>query len=220
MTRPSCPDDLELLERSTWSPADPRHAHVATCPRCLALVAELETIAMDEALPRLSASERAALSAAVTRGLDDAHPVPRREAAPARRTGLAMPWPWIGGLAAAATVVAVSLIALQNGQPGDVIERGGSDPRVVQTESVRVEAGQAQFRWSPRPGADRWRLELLGADFSVVRAETLEAGQTTWTLRVDEAGPALAGQPLHWRVVADSAGEAVAESPPEPFELK
>lgn len=220
MTRVPCPDDLELLERSTWSATDPRHAHVAECPRCMALVAELETLAMDENLPALSASERATLSAAVVRGLDDAHPAPRPAAATARRPGLALPWQWIGGLAAAAAVVAVSLVALQNGRPGDVIERGGNDPRVVQTESVRVEAGEARFRWSARPGADRWRLELLGSDFTLVRAETLDARQTTWTLRVDEADPTLLAQPLHWRVVADSAGEVVAESSPEPFELK
>lgn len=222
MNRTPCPDDTELLELATWSATDPRRAHVEHCARCRALMLELETIALDDDVPTLSASEHAALSAAVIRGLDEAHPAARPSAAQEsdRRPAFAMPWRLVGGLATAASVVLVSLIALQRGQTPPTLERGTTDPAVVRTESVRVEAGEARFRWDPRAGADRYRLELLGTDFSVVRAETLAANESSWSLRMDDADAALRGQLLHWRVFADSAGTVVAESAPEPFELK
>lgn len=162
---PSCPTDLALEEHLAH--ADPGVArHAADCARCRAWLEAAATAGARfhaDVAPRLVPRVLAALEAGA-RG-DDLHATARRRVAPSR-----LRW-WLGGLAAAACIAAVSVLVPVH-RPDELLAKGagltvhlrrGSEVRVA-GPSERVEPGdELRFSLAPPRPCHAWVASLDAA---------------------------------------------------------
>lgn len=218
-----CIPDEALVGSAAWPADDPRWAHVAACARCRAVLLEHEAFLAEATEPdSIPDDVRAALDASIDRGLKLAAataasarpPVPQLE--PDRRSR----WDTVRSYALAAGFIVIAGTAvLLRFRPGEQpLERGEQRPVAIQAFEPRTTGTHVEFRWHAWPGADAYRLELLGPDFAVVHRRSVGA-DTTCELPVHDETPALAGAMLYWRIVADSSGVRIAASEPGPIRL-
>jgi hypothetical protein len=212
----ACIPDDELLLAPTWAAGDPRHDHVRTCARCRSLWLEIQSAereATDAPAPSPREAER--LERAVREGLDLAPVSAARPEAPVARPGAPRPafWrtaPGLGALAVAACAVIVAAVVLAPRGPGPAPGvRGEAEAGALALLPPEVAGDAVMLRWRSVPGAETYRVELLGEDFGERLARNTGT-DTTVTLRADT----LRGQELWWRVSAEAGGVRLVQSEP------
>lgn len=221
----NCPTIDRLSQPDAWT--DTERAHVESCARCAALLAEYRVFSAGDA--RLGADEteraHARLSSFVDRitseGAPVAEPSPATSAAP--REGLFARFvAWcVGpqgrlavGFAAVAIVAGVVFVpsALRGPQVGDSTRGSrGEAKQVSASEPIVVTAGAAgayTVTWLPMPGAERYVVEVLDPLFAVVYSVPADTA-VTWSL-----DPAVIGKGTYVRVVGLKSGDRVFEQGP------
>jgi len=143
------------------------------------------------------------------------------EGVPAARRPLRRAWRHAASLAVAATLlVAVGLGLRDRGRvPGDVgdISRGAGDGVTLVAPATEIANGAPLvFVWHPDPGANRYLLEVLAADGSVVVSES--TADTTLTLR--DATRLAPGADYSWWVRSVGDGGAQRASSVRPLRLR
>ena len=208
----SCPRTEELAGVLLAASDDERRAHVESCPRCRAQLAELRTFLEpgDVPLARVADAE-AALAAAFDRDWRAAHPAtaaPTTPLAP-RVAQPSRPSIWEALFApalrpawsmAAVVVVAGGLwLALKPGEPSVV---RGSVSTVVETLTPVASDGSLTLAWKPVEGADRYEVTFLDAELSELGAP-VRVTEPRITLRRDSLSSGLAsGASVMWQVSA------------------
>jgi len=133
-----------------------------------------------------------------------------------------MAWPWrLPAWAAAAAVVVVIGAALFSLRPrgfvGDTLRESPSGrPQSVEVRvrGARVEEDRIVLEWEALPGADAYRVLVLGPDLSE-RSRFGPFNGTSASLPEGVMTGSGAGRMLVWQVVAMRGGDPIARSPVE-----
>lgn len=220
--RESCFQPEALAEIAELSAGDPRRAHLEGCARCRARLAAFASFMAEEPVP--AGADPVDAEARLSAVLDDLIGRPGDD----RSTGFApvtrlpvrrerQPMRLVLALAAV-LVVAVGLrVATQvgdGGQPTTVL-RGDKDPvaAAFQPSSTPLSEGIVQLAWQPVPGAEGYRVVLIGADLRETAQH--EVGSQT---RLD-LGPDDLADAAFWRVIALRGGDPVARSAAQPLNV-
>jgi hypothetical protein len=123
--------------------------------------------------------------------------------------------------AAAATILLAGALALRVPAPAAASRTFRSEPEpaiapLYPSSGSRVAAGGLRFRWSPIPGADRYRVTLRTTTGETLGRVEVPASQTelAWP------GAALPSGTLLWSVEALSLDRVIAASRPTPFTVR
>jgi hypothetical protein len=193
-------DDVRLREMYAASSQAPRADHPSD--------ETWERLAMDELTPveREGVSDHVtscAPCAEIYRGLrmleDEARAfdpagVPKAPAAARSATA------WYAGLAAAAVLLLALILPLRmmSKPPSDTVRSPEGTTPVALAPVGDLAAAPAAFRWTPLPGAARYRVELSSADGDRVwTSPDLDGAQAAWPSDLR-----LAAGTYYWRVVA------------------
>lgn len=215
MTADPCLSLGEIARLSAADAADPRLAHLRSCPRCRALADELRAFLAADAAgvePGAIADAETRLAAALEREQAVAAP----PAAAAARESFRRSWlapAWKPALATAA-IAAVAVVAVQRPaeEPAPAL-RG--DPVGFALVTAEPAAGGHLVRWRRHEDADGYEVRVHGESLDeVARFATAE---TSIVLSRDEIAVLPAG-PLVVRVAAISHGDEVALSDVAPIE--
>lgn len=202
---------LSRAELTAWrdeGAGDRTHivAHLAACPACRAIAADVERDRPAEGAPaRFDSGDF------VSRGY--------RVAQPAAAPRAARPWVWAAAAAALIALVSVP-VWLTRGGDEQVVTRGTGASivpvRPANDESVTADA--LAFEWSGTPPDGRVRLNVVDLDRPAEPLIEREVSGTRYEPTPEERGRFRPGQSLHWYV--EARGGAGGTSPAARFRVE
>jgi len=214
----------ELGQLLETGPADPRYRHVAECPRCRAELAMYRSfLAGNPELADTTREER--LAERMHRIIQDSAATGGSSFAPdptGRRFLRFGPRQSIWALAAVLVLfVAINRLPSLTGDP--VIRLRSSAPgagaALAPVVKAAGETGDLLLVWTPQPGADSYRIEILGSDLSVLRREAV-AGAESFPVSSRMLNQLSSRSPaLLWRVTALAEGRVLAVSSPQALDI-
>jgi hypothetical protein len=217
MTKDCIP--LEALGTLDALPPDhPMRRHAATCPRCSSLLFAYESFVRADAVQGADAPEaERRLDAFITRRVQGGEPEPAPVArAPKRGRGRWFELPAFRFAAAAVALVLIATVVArwQPWAPERIVYRGEGDAAIEVEPAQLLADGAFELRWTAVPGADSYRVTILGADLSELARLPLpnQVGA-----RFDPKSLAAGQTAAYWRVEALREGGVIASSAPEPL---
>ncbi len=204
----------QLLEAG---PADPRYRHVTGCPRCRAELAMYRSFLAGN--PELAdATREGRLAERMHRLILDSAATGGSSSAPepaGRRFLRFGPRQSLWALAAVLVlIVAINRLPSLTGEP--VIRLRSSAPAagaaLAPVVKAAGETGDLLLAWTLQPGADSYRIEILGSDLSVLRRESV-TGTESFPVSARMLDELSSRSPaLLWRVTALAEGRVLAVS--------
>ena len=207
----------EIARLGTADARDPQRRHVDSCARCAALAVEYAEFVRAQPGEGADVGDAARhLSAFVAERIVREPASAATQRPPRRRFDLSYRRLLLMAASAAAAVVLVVVVARWQSTPDEVRLRGEGVALQLEPYTVAVD-GTVVLSWSAVPGADGYRVQILGADLSE-RAVLAPAVGTTAVL--SPAILALERGTYYWEVTALAAGDAIVSSAPAPLRVE